>query len=148
MTLMTGSGLYPTWTDVSDAAGRAVLVGFVNPALAHGLPDDTEGRIDTARGCIEKVLGPGPEPVAAVATDWRRDPFALGSYSYIPMGASAADMRSFQRPVGAVHFAGEHTVPEFFGTVHAAFVSGLRAAGDILGSEPATAAGLPVQFGR
>ncbi len=31
------------------------------------------------------------------------------------------------RQTPQVVFAGEHTVPEYFGTVHAAYVSGLRA---------------------
>lgn len=148
LTLMTESRRYPMWTDVSDTAGRAMLVGFVNPPLAHDLPDDEEGRIAAARRSVERLLGPGPEPVAWAVTDWHHDPFALGSYSYIPMGASAADMRAFQRPIGAIHFAGEHTVPEYFGTVHAAFASGVRAATDVLGEAPGTAAGVPIQFGR
>ena len=53
-----------------------------------------------------------------------------GSYSYVPLGASVDDMRRLAEPVSdRLLLAGEATVPESYGTVHAAFRSGLRAAG-------------------
>jgi monoamine oxidase len=67
--------------------------------------------------------------VAAHATDWLGDAFALGSYSYIPIEGSADDMLAIAgRWSPRLVFAGEHTVPEYFGTVHGAHLSGLRAA--------------------
>jgi monoamine oxidase len=35
------------------------------------------------------------------------------------------------KPEGRVHFAGEHTSRDFFGTAHGAYLSGLRAATEI-----------------
>jgi monoamine oxidase len=37
-------------------------------------------------------------------------------------------------PAPTLHLAGEHTVPEAYGTVHAAFLSGIRAAAAVLDS--------------
>ncbi len=57
------------------------------------------------------------------------DPLSVGSYSFIPVGASAADMDALAQPVSEhLTLAGEHTVAAYFGTVHGAYVSGLRAA--------------------
>jgi monoamine oxidase len=59
---------------------------------------------------------------------WAEDPFALGAYS-------AWDARSlhrrtqFERRVGRVCFAGEHTAgPDHHGTMNGAILSGHRAA--------------------
>ena len=83
------------------------------------------------------MFGPVPEPKEALVTDWSGDPWARGSYSYIPVGADADDMRSIAEPVSdRLLFAGEATVPESYGTVQAAFTSGLRAARWTLGELP------------
>lgn len=37
----------------------------------------------------------------------------------------------------SLHLVGEHTVPEYFGTVHGAFVSGRRAVAAVLGGRRA-----------
>jgi len=78
-----------------------------------------------------------PDPVETLATDWTEDPCSLGSYSYVPIGASVDDMRRLGEPVSErLTLAGEATVPDCYGTVQAAFRSGLRAAGLALGRRP------------
>ena len=66
-------------------------------------------------------------------TDWTNDEWSAGSYSYVPVGGGPDDMRQLALPSSdRVFFAGEHTVPQHFGTVHAAFMSGRRAAAEVL----------------
>ncbi len=62
------------------------------------------------------------------------DPFSLGAYSYMAFGASGGDFDDLAKPIPEHHwyFAGEATVREHFGTVHAAHLSGLREANRIL----------------
>ncbi|MEX2655047.1 MAG: NAD(P)/FAD-dependent oxidoreductase [Acidimicrobiia bacterium] len=124
---ITESHQFPAWTDFSLHAEAPTLVGFFNPALAS-MPEDSGSRLDLARHSLDSMLGKGPKPIGAIITDWRNDPYAGGAYSYIPVGATATDMRAFTLLHGSLHFAGEHTVPEYYGTVHAAFVSGRNAA--------------------
>jgi hypothetical protein len=53
------------------------------------------------------------------------------------MGAGPEDMGVLAEPVSErLVLAGEATVPESYGTVHAAFGSGLRAAAHVLGERP------------
>jgi monoamine oxidase len=61
--------------------------------------------------------------------DWQADPFALGAYSYAPIGAYEA-RRTLATPVeDTLFFAGEATSYEgYSGTVHGAIGSGRRAA--------------------
>ena len=76
-------------------------------------------------------------PNETLVTDWTRDPWALGSYSYVPIGTTVDDMRRLAEPVSdRLVLAGEATVAEHHATVHAAFGSGLRAAGHALGRRP------------
>jgi monoamine oxidase len=74
-----------------------------------------------------------PAPTHFLRTRWTADPWTGGSYSYIPVGASLNDMNILAAPVGErLLFAGEATVPEYYGTVHAALTSGIREAKRLL----------------
>jgi monoamine oxidase len=74
-----------------------------------------------------------PDPVAYSLTRWASDPFAGGSYSYLPPGATTADREALAEPVGErLFFAGEAASNYHPATVHGAFVSGLRAAEKLL----------------
>ena len=71
----------------------------------------------------------GHRPTGYSRTDWGRDPWALGSYSFIAKGASRRDHATLAEPVaGRLYFAGEAAHPRFNSTVHAAHEAGLRAA--------------------
>jgi monoamine oxidase len=63
---------------------------------------------------------------------WGQDPFALGSYSYLPVGSTPDDLDTLAAPFGRVHFAGEATNRDFQATVHGAYLSGLREAQRLL----------------
>ena len=66
-------------------------------------------------------------------TNWSRDPFAMGSYSFAAKGAKRSDRRHLRDALGTrVFFAGEATDPRQHATVHAAFETGQRAAQDVL----------------
>ncbi len=70
-----------------------------------------------------------PDPIAVKRTRWARDPFTLGAYSYVPVGASKADREALAEPVGEVlFFAGEATSSNHPASVHGAYLSGTREA--------------------
>jgi len=74
-----------------------------------------------------------PAPTAFVRTRWAADPWTLGSYSYLGVGASARDRERLAAPVdGQLFFAGEATSVDYAATVHGALMSGIRAAGEVL----------------
>jgi monoamine oxidase len=75
-----------------------------------------------------------PTPTGSIVTRWGTDQYARGSYSFIAVGSSPDDMHALGEPVGErLLFAGEATNPEWFGTVHGAYLSGLREADRVLG---------------
>ena len=136
-------GEFPGFTDWSDAAGAPSLVCLYGGRSARDVQDQwsDEEIAKGAMAALRDMLGADiPDPVATHVTRWRDDPWTLGSYSYLPIGASADDMRELGQPVGErLLFAGEATVPLYYATVHGALLSGLREARRIVGD----AAGLP-----
>ncbi|CDW87858.1 amine oxidase [Stylonychia lemnae] len=66
-------------------------------------------------------------------SNWSTNEHIKMSYSFAKVGCSSADSEEIAKGVdNKVWFAGEHTVFEFLGTVTAAYISGLRAAQNIL----------------
>eukprot|EP00931_Biecheleriopsis_adriatica_P095959 TRINITY_DN69610_c0_g1_i1.p1 TRINITY_DN69610_c0_g1~~TRINITY_DN69610_c0_g1_i1.p1 ORF type:complete len:200 (-),score=37.09 TRINITY_DN69610_c0_g1_i1:183-734(-) len=60
---------------------------------------------------------------------WQADEFSLGSYSYLPPGATQQHRKALAEPHGKrVLFAGEHTRTDYPSTVHGAYLSGQQAA--------------------
>lgn len=122
---------WTVWFNHHRYSRAPILVGLAAGARARAteaLSDDAilRGALDALR----RMLGPGvPEPTGWRTTRWSSDPFARGAYTHIPPGASAADLDLIARPVRhKLVFAGEGTHRGHYGTVHAAYLSGLRAA--------------------
>ncbi|CAG0918602.1 unnamed protein product [Notodromas monacha] len=69
-------------------------------------------------------------------TSWKKQPGSRGSYTSIPVGGHQVDIESLGQPLYSspfhdlptLLFAGEHTHPSFYSTVHGAFMTGRDAA--------------------
>lgn len=115
---------------------RPVLVLLAGGALGLAIESWTADRVAAwAREVIAGLFGHHvPAPVRTRVTDWSRDPFSLGSYTYLAVGATPADIEALAAPVGArLYFAGEATVRTHWACMHSAYVSGLREAARISG---------------
>lgn len=73
-----------------------------------------------------------PIPSETIVTRWGTDQFARGTYSYVGATAKSDDYEKMAQPVGNLHFAGEATCGTHPATVHGAYISGLRAASEIM----------------
>jgi monoamine oxidase len=75
-----------------------------------------------------------PKPSRVLRTEWSRDEFSLGAYTYMKVGGKPDDARFLSEPVGEwLYFAGEATNPHQWGSTHGAYTSGLREAARITG---------------
>jgi hypothetical protein len=73
-----------------------------------------------------------PEPLAMIRTSWSADPWARGSYSFLPVGADPALRAALAQPIdGRLFFAGEATSATAPATVHGALESGRRVAAEV-----------------
>ncbi|KAL4941553.1 hypothetical protein BDV06DRAFT_194221 [Aspergillus oleicola] len=75
-----------------------------------------------------------PDPLETVITRWASDKFTKGTYSYVAAEALPGDYDLMAKPIGNLHFAGEATCGTHPATVHGAYLSGLRAASDVINS--------------
>ena len=108
----------------SDAQIQTAMVARLRASLCGGPADE-------ARAVV-------PEPDDVHVSTWETDPHARGAYSFWPVGASEDDVAELASPLYAptgevprVIFAGEATDAEGQGSVHGAFASGRRAAGEL-----------------
>lgn len=125
----------PFWCWVaneSDGAVRQCLAAFAGSELA-------QESLATAAGdpgpWLERLsaLNPDLAPVGTpVLKSWALDPMAMGAYAAWD-NRSWDRMEQFQRTVGRLAFAGEHTAgPLHHGTMEGALRSGIRAASQVL----------------
>lgn len=125
---------YLFWNTIK-ASGRPMLVALMagDAALeAESTPQDT-----LITDVVDKLvrmfsLSYRPHVEEAIVTRWKQDPFARGTYSYLGPEAQPGDYEAMARSVGNLHFAGEATCGTHPATVHGAFISGLRAAAEVV----------------
>ena len=128
------------WTRHPEPESLPTLVGWAGGQRSEVLRGASAAALGE-RACRElaEVFG---MPVAEVrgslvnthTYDWSEDRYALGSYSYVPVGALDASAAMCVPVADTLFFAGEHTdTTGNWGTVHAALGSGLRVAAQIRG---------------
>ena len=114
-------GEFPVFLNAHRFTGQPALMAFVGGDFARALEKQSDEAIaDNAMAVLRRIAGPGAhDPVDGIASRWAADPYAHGSYSYIPVGASPADYDRLAAPVaGRLFFAGEATIKEYYATVH------------------------------
>jgi len=84
-----------------------------------------------ATAAVRTMFGANtPDPSGYLLTRWSQNPFSQGAYSYANLGARPRDFDGLATPIDdTLFFAGEHTTFAYHGTVHGAYLSGLKAAG-------------------
>lgn len=76
---------------------------------------------------------PLPKPTGFLRTRWSSNPNAYGAYSFSTVGIGNWAFEAFEEPIeNKIYFAGEHTIRDYRGTVHGAYLSGIRAAKAII----------------
>jgi monoamine oxidase len=115
--------------------GRSMIEAYFGGRLA----DDLEGEggaafVDFAKQELAGLLGSSfPSRLKALRlSQWRKDEFALGSYSYAVPGRHAARAALAEPVDDRLFFAGEACHPESYSTAHGAFLTGQAAAAQAL----------------
>ena len=127
-------GEWCDWLSFLPFTGEPVLMAFHGGEKGFALENFSDDEIISgAMQTLRVMFGDGiPEPEGALITRWGKDPFSFGAYSHIPPFASGDDLEALAEPVGDVlFFAGEATSREYPSTVHGAYLSGVRAAGEM-----------------
>jgi monoamine oxidase len=138
------------WDPHPAGTGAPVLLGWITGASAQELSDlgEEAGR-ERALGWVAEAF-----PTAGVRQrlkwsslrDWLRDPYTFGSYSFTCPGG-ALERAVLATPLEGLHFAGEATAAApHYQTVHGAYLSGRRAAREILAALGKDVATSPLSF--
>lgn len=122
-----------TWTATDETGGVQPMVHCFSgsgPALdalqVEAGPSTWAERVSSLRGDLSLDVE------RAVVTTWADEPFSREAYTAITVETGADDDALLQRPVGALHFAGEHTAGDWAGLMEGALRSGARAADEVL----------------
>ncbi|KAK6916133.1 Amine oxidase [Dillenia turbinata] len=123
----------------SAVSGGPLLVALVAGEAAIKFemvsPVESVRRVlDILRGIFNPKGINVPDPLQVVCTQWGKDEFSYGSYSYVATGSSGDEYDILAESVGGgrVFFAGEATNRQYPATMHGAFLSGMREAANIL----------------
>jgi len=116
--------------------GSNILVfwHFGSHAIAHEAMPDAE-LIELVMNHVRQTFRDVdvPAPTATAITRWSEDPFSRGSYFYPQIGSPISDIKVLGEAVSdRLFFAGEATSKAYFGTVHGAYLSGLREAKKVI----------------
>lgn len=125
---------YLFWNCIKTS-GLPVLIALMAGDAAHQAETVSDAELVTA---VNQELArmfkqvPIPRPLETIITRWGKDRFARGSYSYVGAMSEPGDYNAMARPIGNLHFAGEATCGTHPATVHGAYISGLRAASEVI----------------
>jgi monoamine oxidase len=128
-------GAWTEWVSFWRVAKQPVLLGFNAAARAREMEElSDQATVESGMQTLRAIYGRRiPQPIGYQVTRWAKDPFALGSYSFNAVGSTPGMRQALASSAGGrLFFAGEASDAEYFGTAHGAYLSGLRAAGEIL----------------
>jgi monoamine oxidase len=133
--IMSVAGHFWTYTQLgADGRPAPFVTGYTGTMSAIEDLGGSEGleRWVTALATLRSDLE--LEPESAVLSTWHDDPWVQGSYSARTLSSPLRD-DDLVKPIGPLHFAGEHTAGEWHGLMEGALRSGRRAAEQVLSPE-------------
>ncbi|KXG53119.1 Winged helix-turn-helix transcription repressor DNA-binding [Penicillium griseofulvum] len=128
-------GRFYLFWNVMKTTGLPCLIALMAGDAAHQAECTSDEVIITeVTGQLRNVFKHTtvPDPLETIITRWGQDPFTYGSYSYVAAAAFPDDYDLMAQSIGNLHFAGEATCGTHPATVHGAYLSGLRAASEII----------------
>jgi monoamine oxidase len=126
-------GQWGEWLNVAKFMDAPILAALNGGKHARAIEAASEQDIvRDAMAALRTMFPDAPDPIGILQTRWSQDPLALGSYSFLPVGARAGDRAGLGEPEGPIFFAGEACSADHAQTVHGAYLSGEASAKAIL----------------
>ena len=131
-------GHWSEWMNIAYYTDAPILLGFNAASFARETETWGDQQIvASAMETLRTMFGTNiPKPDSWQITRWASDPYALGAYSYLPPGTSGETLKALAAPVASrLYFAGEATSSDYQATVHGAYLSGIRAARELIAEQ-------------
>lgn len=112
-----------------------LMIGFIGGDFAWDMSDaGTDAAVDFALGEVEAMVGSRAREtfVKGTFTQWAHDPLTLGAYAALRPGALGAREEPARALDERLFFAGEATAGGHYATCGGAWLSGERAAGEVM----------------
>lgn len=130
-------GLFTFYLNLYGLAGIPALMTFGlggNADMAESMPEEQAKLLIAKRiSCFaeKEIL---PSEFSIYRTNWRNKDTAFGTYSYVHVNTKEGDWEEMAKPVFDCgwYFCGEHTTQRYRGSVHGAYISGDKAALDVI----------------
>ncbi|MBN8182757.1 flavin monoamine oxidase family protein [Roseibium aggregatum] len=125
------------WPNLSPVTGKPILCALNVGEFAQNLEKlGEENRRQAAFEALQTMFGRDiPPPDASISSAWQQNERTRGSYSFLPVGVEPRARKALAADLnGRVFFAGEATAQDYPATVHGAWLSGQRAARDVIAS--------------
>jgi len=124
-------GKFNYFLNVNKFASTNALMTFAFGEYSRTTEQMTDQEIiDEIMTHLKNIYGNDiPDPINMLRTKWNQNPYSYGAYSFATNGLRSDAFEVFEEPINnKVFFAGEHTIVEYRGTVHGAYLSGIREA--------------------
>lgn len=127
-------GRWGEFLNIYKYTGETILLGFNAGTYGKRIESWTDAEIiEDMLDVLQSIYDGVPAPLDYRITRWGQDPYTLGSYTSMGVGATPQDCRNLAQSISErIFFAGEATNSEYIGTGHGAFLSGQRAAEEIM----------------
>lgn len=129
-----GWGQAEMFLNLKRTTDKSILVGMVLGDARKEILNG-EGRLsDDLMLRLRRIYGANiPEPSNLYLTDWSADSHSLGPFAIPLVGSTPNHYAALAEPIGGkLFFAGEHTNFEYRASVHGAYLSGHRAAKQVM----------------
>ncbi len=125
------------WETSRNRPGESgILSNFMAGGALPASEEEAFANLRKGLAAISAEIGAALDPGAIASFFWEHHFLSFGSYACAKTGQYTTLLPVAQTPEcdGRLHFAGEHTEPEFLGYMNGAILSGNRAAHEILAS--------------
>lgn len=121
-----------TWNSLSEASWENTS-GIINPPYAGMTVYSSKVMsAEKAANDITEMFPGARYTGKSYTADWKNNPFSMGTYASYAVGMYTSIAGEEHKPVGNLHFAGEHTSLNFAGYMEGAAESGLRVVEEVL----------------
>ena len=127
-------GYYASFLNYAHINGAPVLVCFSAGSNARKAERYSDKRVKKeAMAVLKKIFGNKMSKLTGFKrTKWNSNPYTYGSYSHVKVNGTGRDRKKLAEPFERIFFAGEATSVEYPGTVHGAYLSGVKAARELI----------------
>ncbi|CAG9415466.1 flavin monoamine oxidase family protein [Providencia alcalifaciens] len=131
------SDYWLNFMDVSMIYQKPTLLFLFGGLSAKWLEEcDEQTAWHELQASLCKVFDHVPAPIRLMKTEWEKDIYAYGSFSYPASNYSANQIAQLKQPIDSkIFFAGEHLALLGAGTVHGAYQSGIETANTVISTQ-------------